>query len=373
MTEEHQDLLFDLTLDEDQQLTRETLRRFAQSEMQDIAKIADESAAPPEGFYEKTAGLGFTMMPVPEVLGGAGMPRSPVSNVLIAEDLAAGDMALAMGAMSPLSFVNTVLDNGSEEQISRFLSRFTDGQFHAAGIALMEPRATFDPMQLETTAKPVGDAYVINGTKCFVPLGEASELILVIARIEEEGPGAFVVSADTPGISRQPEAGMGLKALPLSRLVFEDVQVGREDRLGASGGAFDLQRMVDLGRIGLCAMSLGVCRSVLDYVIEYCNERVAFGEPITHRQSVAFMIGDMATELEAMRLMVWRAAARAGEGLSFHKEACLMHIQCAKQAMQIGTNGVQLLGGHGFVREHPVERWYRNLRATGIVEGCVIV
>ena len=136
---------------------------------------------------------------------------------------------------------------------------------------------------------------------------------------------------------------------------------------------FDLERFIDLSRLGICALAVGTCQAVLDYVTEYCNERVAFGEPITNRQSVAFMIADIAIELEAMRLMTWRAASRAEQGLPFHKEAYLAKVFCGEHAMKIGTDGVQLLGGHGFCREHPMEMWYRNLRAISLLEGLASV
>lgn len=373
MSDVENELLFDLTLDEDQQLNRDSMQRFARSEMHGISRSADEAGEAPVGFYDKTAELGLSLMPIPENLDGAGMPRSPVSNILNAEDLAHGDMSLAIGALTPLSFINAVLDHGTEAQIAKYLPRFVDDKFHAATIALMEPRVGFDPMQISTTAEKTEDGYVINGCKCMVALGKDSGLILVIATIEGEGPGAFVIQADQAGLSITKEEYMGLRPLQLNRLVLENVKVDPSDKLGETGEVFDLEKLVDLGRIGLCAMSVGVCESVLAYVIEYCNDRVAFDEPITNRQSVAFMIGDMATEIEAMRLMVYRAASRAEQGLSFHKEAYLMNLQCSKFAMEIGTNGVQLLGGHGFTREHPVELWYRNLRAIGLLDGCVIV
>jgi len=227
-------------------------------------------------------------------------------------------------------------------------------------------------MSLSTKAVLEGDAYVLNGTKSMVALGSTAELILVIAELEGEG-AAFILSADQAGMSISKEAYMGLRPLELNRLVLENVKVDKSDRLGGDDSQFNLEKLVDLGRIGLCAMSVGVCRSVLAYVKDYCNDRVAFDEPITNRQSVAFMIGDMATEIEAMKLMVYRAASRAEQGLDFHKEAYLMHLQCAKYAMEIGTNGVQLLGGHGFTREHPVELWYRNLRAVAVLDGCIVV
>ena len=144
-------------------------------------------------------------------------------------------------------------------------------------------------------------------------------------------------------------------------------------KLGENEKTLDLQRLIDLSRLGTCALSVGCCQAVLDYVIPYVNERVAFGEPISNRQSVAFMVANIAIELDGMRLMVLRAASRAEQGLDFHKEAYLARTLCAKYAMEIGTNGVQLLGGHGFCREHPVELWYRNLRAIGILEGIVSI
>jgi alkylation response protein AidB-like acyl-CoA dehydrogenase len=373
MSEQATEMLFDLTLDDEQRMTRESMQRFAEAEMGSISRSADEAAEAPAGFYDKTLELGMSLMPIPESLGGVGMPRSPLANMLNAEDLAQGDMSLAIGAMTPLSFINAVLDNGTALQAEKYLSRFVAEDFHAASIALMEPRATFDPGKLQTTATKSGDGYVINGTKSMVALGESSELLLVIAELDGEGPAGFVIEQGSQGLTCQNEEYMGLRPLQLSRVELKNVKVNEEDRLGAGEKVFDLERLVDLGRIGVCAMGVGVCQSVLNYVIEYCNGRVAFDEPITNRQSVAFMIGDMATETEAMRLMVYRAASRAEQGLDFHKEACLARIQCAKYAMQTGTNGVQLLGGHGFIREHPVELWYRNLRAVGLLDGCAVV
>lgn len=169
------------------------------------------------------------------------------------------------------------------------------------------------------------------------------------------------------------EETMGLKALELARIRFEEVQVEASARLGEDEKAFDLQRLVDLARIGTCALAVGTCQAVLDYVVPYVNERKAFGEPIAQRQSVAFMVANMAIELEGMRLLTWRAASRAEQGLDFHKEAYLARVLCAEKAMEIGSNGIQLLGGHGFIREHLVELFYRNLRAIGLLEGAAII
>lgn len=361
------DLLFDLTLSDEQRMNRDTLQRFAASEITPAARNADETRQAPEGFYQQSAELGLALMQIPEALGGAGMGRSPMGNTLNAEDLARGDMSLALGALSPLAFVNALLDFGTETQQEQYLPQFCEGQFVSATTALLEPRATFEPTQLACTAERRGDNIVLNGCKTMVPLGLDAQLVLVIAELAGTGPAAFIVEGQPPGLSRRAETHMGLRPLQLATLEFDAVEIPASAQLGSR--QFDLQRFNDLAAIGLCALAVGCCQAVLDYVKDYCNERVAFGEPITNRQSVAFMIADIATELEAMRLMTWRAAARAERGQEFHQQAYLAKTFCAEQAMKIGTDGVQLLGGHGFCREHPVEMWYRNLRAIAILDG----
>ena len=234
----------------------------------------------------------------------------------------------------------------------------------------VEPRATFEPTEPQTSAKAANGGYVLNGTKAMVPLGMDAQLVLVIATLDGK-PAAFIVEGNPQGMTRTAEENMGLEGAQLTTIVFDDVQVGEESLLG--GGDFDLQRFIDLSRLGLCALAVGTCQAVLDYVIPYCNEREAFGEPITNRQSVAFMIADIAIELESMRLMTWRAAALAERGEDFHEQAYLAKQFCAEYAMKIGTDGVQLLGGHGFCCEHPVELWYRSLRAIATLEGMASV
>jgi alkylation response protein AidB-like acyl-CoA dehydrogenase len=366
MSNTAEDLLFDLTLTDDQRMNRETMQRFAAQEIREIAQAVDKGEQSSDAFYPKTAELGLTLLPIPEALGGAGMDRSPVSNVLIYEDLACGDMALALGSIAPLGFVNTLLDQGTDAQRERFLPRFCEGEFIAATTALVEPRATFEPTEPQTKATQEGDGYSLSGTKAMVPLGMESELTLVIADLEGKGPAAFIVEGTPEGMTRTAEENMGLEGAQLATLAFDNMKLPADALLGED---FDLQRFLDLSRLGACALAVGTCQSVLDYVKDYCNERVAFGEPITNRQSVAFMIADIAIELEAMRLMLWRAAARAERGEDFHELAYLAKQFSAEHGMKIGTDGVQLLGGHGFCCEHPVELWYRSLRAISTLEG----
>ncbi|MAT94948.1 MAG: oxidoreductase [Halioglobus sp.] len=367
MTEAAQDLLFDLTLSDEQRMNRDTMQRFAAQEMRDLAPAVDLGGADVGSFLPRSAELGLTLLPIPEALGGAGMQRSPVSNALIHEDLAHGDLGLALGAVAPLGFVNTLLDQGTDAQKEALLPRFCSGEFLAATTALQEPRATFEPTEPRATATPSGEGFVLNGSKCMVPLGMEAELVLVIAQLQDTGPAAFIVQGTPEGMQRSAEENMGLKGAQLATLQFDEVQVPADALLG--GGAFNLQRFLDLSRIGICALAVGACQAVLDYVVPYCNEREAFGEPISNRQSVAFMIADIAIELESMRLMTWRAAALAERGEDFHEQAYLAKQFCAEYAMKIGTDGVQLLGGHGYTREHPVELWYRHLRAIDTLEG----
>ena len=366
MTDTAEDLLFDLTLSDEQRMNRDTMQRFAAQELRESAAAIDLGESPASGFFPRTAELGLTLLPIPEGLGGAGMARSPVSNVLIYEDLAHGDMALALGSIAPLGFVNSLLDAGTDAQKEKYLPLFCDGEFRAATTALLEPRATFEPGAPGASASRTADGYTLSGTKTMVPLGLDAQLVLVIAQLDG-APAAFIVEGSAQGMTRTGEDNMGLRGAQLATLEFDEVQLPADALLG--DGSFDLQRFVDLSRLGVCALAVGTCQAVLDYVVPYCNERVAFGEPISNRQSVAFMIADIAIELESMRLATWRAAALAERGEDFHEQAYLAKQFCAEHAMKIGTDGVQLLGGHGFTREHPVELWYRNLRAVDILEG----
>ena len=204
-----------------------------------------------------------------------------------------------------------------------------------------------------------------------VPRGPHAELFVVGADLEGS-PALFLVESRTEGIAIEAEPSMGVRAATLSRLVLNDVEVGSIALLGEADGSTYLEA-VRASRLAWCALAVGTGQAVLDYVTPYVKERTAFGEPIAHRQSVAFMVANIAIELQAMRLVTYRAASRLAQGKGAAREVGLARRICAEKGMQIGLDGVQLLGGHGFVKEHPVERWYRDLRATGLMEGGVMV
>lgn len=363
--------LFDLTETDSQAMVRETMKKFAKTTLRKAALHADESSQPPAGLLDEAHGLGLSMLAVPEALGGAGEERSPITNALVAEDLAYGDASLALAALAPVAFVHALVDYGTAEQQGEYLPVFAGEEFYPAAVALLEQRPLFDPHRLSTRATLQGDSYVLNGTKSMVPLAEDAQVLLVLADLAGK-PQAFIVEKGTPGLTVTPEPTMGFRAAKLGKVKLDNVRVPAKAKLGGDEG-IDGERLIDLARIAWGAITVGVCDAILDYVKSYCSERVAFGEPIVYRQSVAFMISNIAIELDGLRLLVLRAASRAEQGLSFRREAALVRVFAAEKGMQIGTDGVQLLGGAGFIKEHPLELWYRQLRAIGIVEGALSV
>lgn len=365
--------LFDLNTTEEQQMIREMAQRFARDVLRPAAHKADEACATPEGFEAQLAELGLAQFAVPESLGGAASESSVVTGVLVAEDLGYGDVGLAIAALAPIGVANALVRWGSADQQARYLPPFAEATPPKAAVAIAEPRPLFDPSELRTRATMDGDGFLLKGEKSLVPLAESAELLLVAASLVGKGPCMFIVERGTPGVKVVAEPAMGARAASLGRVVLDDVRLSSHAILGEGVDACDFSELVDLSRLALCAVSVGAAQGVLDYVVEYCNDRQAFGEPISHRQAVAFMIANIGIELESMRLLTLRAASRAQEGLSFHREAYLARVLCMEKAMEIGTNGVQLLGGHGYIKEHPVERWYRDLMSLSVMEGGLLL
>jgi len=362
------DGLFDLTLSEEQQMIRDSMQGYATEVIRQQAIEADENSKLPEGFMDEAQALGINFFSVPESLGGAG-EYSPLTSALVAEDLALGDMGLALATLAPASVVNAISRWGSKAQQETYLPDFCGEQGVKATIAVQEPHALFSPEKLKTTAKKSGNGYVISGVKTMVPFGGDASLYLIAAEYKGE-PRIFIVPADKQGLSWKDGPAMGLRAAELGTLKLDKVKVGNLALLGDHSddeNDFDYQEFINLGQLSWCAMAIGCCQAATDYCIQYANEREAFGEPISHRQAVAFMIATMATETEGMRLLTWRAASLAEQGKKFHKETFLAHHLCVEKAMQIGTDAVQILGGHGFTKEHPCERYYRDLRALSAI------
>jgi alkylation response protein AidB-like acyl-CoA dehydrogenase len=364
--------LFDLEPSDEQQMLRDSVREFGLDKLRPVAEAADADCAAPEELLAQANELGLSMVGVPEELGGAVEHRSAVTSVLMSEALAQGDLGIAVACLAPAG-VSTALGLwGDGDQQSTYLPEFVSENVPAAALALLEPRPLFDPFALETRAKHTGSGYVLDGVKSLVPRAADGELFIVAAELADAGPALFIVESRTDGISVEPEPAMGVRAAATGRLIFENVKLPAEAMLGGGDPAV-YSECVQLARLGWCAVALGAGQAVLDYVIPYVNERRAFGEPISHRQGVAFTVANIAIELDGMRLATYRAASRVDQNLPFAREVTLARRLCAERGMAIGSDGVQMLGGHGFVKEHPVERWYRDLRAIGLMEGGLLV
>ena len=364
--------VFDLSPTEDQQMIVEVITDFANEVLRPGAGAAEASNDTPKEVLAQTSEFGLTLLNIPDSLGGLSEDRSAVTGVLVAEALAEGDMGQAVACLAPAAVATALSLWGSAEQQETYLPAFASEDIPTAALTIAEPRVLFDPFVLETTAIKTADGYTLNGLKSAVVRGAEAELFIVGANLEGNGPALFIIESNTKGITIESDPSMGLRAAGLSRLVLKDVKVPAIALLG-EGSADDYRECVRLSRLAWASLALGTGRAVLDYVSEYVKGRTAFGEPIANRQSVAFMVANIAIELEGMRLVTYKAASRAEQGLDFSREVALARRLASEYGMKIGTDGVQLLGGHGFVKEHPVERWYRDLRAVGVMEGTLLV
>ncbi|WP_304691451.1 acyl-CoA dehydrogenase family protein [Conexibacter sp. CPCC 205706] len=364
--------IFDLTPTDEQQMLMEAFKDFGAERLRPNALKADEAAAAPKELLAEASELGLTMLGVPEELGGAVSERSAVTTVLAAEALAHGDMGLAAAALAPAGVATALSLWGDAEQQGTYLPALVADDVAVAALAVHEPTPLFDPFELQTTARIDGADYVLSGVKSFVPRAAEAELLVVAARIAGHGPGLFLVETKSDGVLAKAAPGMGVRAAGFGEVLLEEVRVPARALLGDGSPAIYAEA-IRRARLAWCALSVGAGQALLDYVIPYVNERVAFGEPISHRQSVAFAVSNIAIELEGMRLTTLRAAARADADKEFAREAALARHLCGEKGSWIGSEGVQLLGGHGYIKEHPVERWYRDLRAVGVVEGALLV
>lgn len=364
--------LFDLEPTEEQQLIVDTVREFAAEQLRPAAADADAKLAPPDGLLGRAAELGVTGLNIPESHGGFGTERSVVTGALVAEALAHGDLGLAVAVLAPSAVSTALVTLGDAQQQADYLPAFAGENVPAAALALQERTPLFDPFTPKARARRTPKGYQLDGVKSLVPRAAEAELFVVSADLEGRGPALFLVESSSAGVTVAAEPAMGLRGAATGTLHLEKVALPAGALLG--GGELEaFTRIVRLSRLGWAALATGTGRAVLDYVIPYVNERKAFGEPVSHRQAVAFSVADIGIELEGMRLVTLRAAARAEQGKSHAREVALARKLAVDKGMQIGNAGVQLLGGHGFVKEHPVERWYRDLRAIGVMEGAVLL
>lgn len=364
---------FDLTPDDEQKMIVETLDEFAEEVLRPAAHDADEAATYPPDLIAKAAELGITAINIPEDFEGIAAHRSSVTNVLVAEALAYGDMGLALPILAPGGVAAALTHWGSADQQATYLHEFAGENVPQACVAIAEPQPLFDPTRLKTTAVRTPSGYRLDGVKSLVPAAADAELFIVAAQLDGK-PALFIVESSTKGLTVKADPSMGIRAAAVGQVELSGVSVPASARLGEDEASDeDYSEAIALSRLGWAALAVGTSHAVLDYVVPYVKEREAFGEPIARRQAVAFMCANIAIELDGLRLITWRGAARAEQGLPFAREAALAKRLGADKGMQIGLDGVQLLGGHGYTKEHPVERWYRDLRAIGVAEGVVVI
>jgi alkylation response protein AidB-like acyl-CoA dehydrogenase len=359
---------FDMT--SEQKMLVETVRRFAEKNLRSAYREAEESKFVPQDVVQMGWEIGLLPGAIDAQYGGYG-EYSALTSALYLEELAWGDLGVTLHLLTPNLFAIPIAQFGNDKQKEEYLARFCDEEFAKATAALIEPVVQFDPAELQTTAVKEGDNFVINGKKTYVPLARDATVFLVYAQ-ENGVTQAFIVPADTPGIKiGRRVKPMGVQALELYEMEFENVAVPKANRLGGLKG-IRIQKLLTLSRITLAALAVGVARAAYDYALHYAKDRQAFGEPIAHRQSIAFMLANMRIEIEGARLMVWEAAYKFDADEDASRAAYLAKSYADKMVLEVTDSAVQVLGGHGYVREHPVELWLRNGRGFVTMDGNVI-
>lgn len=365
---------FELT--EDQKMIQDTARDFAANELRAKSRDCDEKDEIPASVLQGAWDLGLVSAPVPETYGGTGMARSAVTGSIMCEELAYGDLSMAMGALAPALLAYPIMDFGTEEQKKAYLPKFADPSFFKATAAVVEPTMDFDLAALGCVAQKKGSGYVLNGRKCFVPLGVQADVYIIYAALDRPGyenVAGFIVEKGAKGLAVVGrERNMGLKALETAELRLENVELPASARLGGDAGC-NFARIMDYSRVALASMAVGVAKASYDYSREYAKERVAFGEPIAQRQAIAFMLAEMAIEVDATRCLVWEAAWKLDKGMDALRESYLARLYADQMVMKTCDWGVQILGGHGYIREHPVELWFRNARGFATFDGMATV
>ncbi|HLH76374.1 MAG TPA: acyl-CoA dehydrogenase family protein [Candidatus Binataceae bacterium] len=365
--------MIDFDLSDDQQAVREAVEKFARDEVRPAARAAEEAQEVPPHLLRAFADFGFTRALLPAEFGGAGETRSILTGAVVAEALAWGDMAIALHGLSSHLLALPILEWGSPAQRRQFLPRLAQSDFQPGAAAWMEPRFDFDLSAISLSASPNGDGAVLNGDKCCVPLAAQAETIVVLASDPRRALQLWLVPRQTPGLKLgERERKMGLNGLATYSLHMENCRVPAAALLG-EGQACDFARLVAQSRVALAAMGVGLARAAFEYARDYARERRAFGAPIATRQAIAFMLAEMAIEVDAARLLVWEAAVGLDHGRDRSKEAYLARDYVADAALKIADNAVQILGGHGYVRDHPVELWLRNARGLISFEGLALV
>ena len=362
-----------LDLTEEQTMIRDLARDFAEKEVRPIAEAIDREARFPRETVTRMGELGLLGIAVPEAYGGSG--GDTVAYALALEQVAreCASHAVVMSVNNSL-YCDPVLKYGTEEQRARFLTPFASGQ-KIGCFALTEPEAGSDASNQSTLAVRDGDAYVLAGRKVFVTNGRESSAALVFAQTDRaarhHGITAFLIEKGTPGFTVvKTEDKLGIRASDTAEFLFERCRVDAANRLGEAGQGFKIALgALDCGRIGIAAQALGIATAAYEAALAYARERKSFGVPIGQHQMVQWMLADMATAIEAARLLTLRAAWLKDSGARFGAEAAMAKLFASEMAMRVTTDAIQVHGGYGFIKEYQVERYFRDAKITQLYEG----
>ncbi len=356
---------------EEQSLIVDTLKRYAKDRLREIFREADEDGEIPADVLRKGWELGLVGSSIPEEYAGFG-ELSAVTGALALEELGWGDLATALALSAPATFALAILVAGTEEQKQTWLPQFSEETLPPLTAALLEPQMLFNPRKLSTTATRKGDSYVLSGVKAYVPLASNAEHVLVYAN-ESDTTQAFIVPTSAAGVTvGEREKLMGVRALELSRITLENVEVPATAKLGGEAG-IDFGIIHARSQVALAALAVGVARGAYEYALDYARNRQTFGEAIGQRQSIAFMLAEMLVEIDGTRMMTWEAAWKLDNGEPAIRAALLAKHQADKMVLMVTDRAVQILGGHGYIREFPVELWLRNARGFATFDGLALV
>ncbi len=357
---------------EEQKMLVDTVTRYAVSNLRPVAHDADEEYQFPINMIKKGWELGVLQASTPEAYGGFG-EHSSVTGVLATEEMAYGDLAGTLSVMAPGLFALPILIAGSEEQKKTYLPEIIEGDWTPYTAAIIEPYYDYDPNELKTTANIDGDMVTISGEKAYVPFANEAKLMLVYASVNGKTQG-FIVQNGLDGIHiGERQKLLGINALPVYPVKFENVRVSLNNRLGGPDG-HKFEPLLASMWLATAALALGVSKGALEYAINYAKEREVFGMKVAQKQAIAFMMAEMATEIEAIRVLTWEAAWMLDTGKEeAYKETYLAYSGASDMAMMVSDRAVQVLGGHGYIREHPVEKWMREGRSFAILPGLAIL
>ncbi|MGA8941973.1 MAG: acyl-CoA dehydrogenase [Thermoactinomyces sp.] len=357
----------------EQEMLRRMVRDFAETEITPIVTKMDEEDRFPREIINKMAALGLMGIPIPEEWGGAGADF--ISYILALEEISKASATVGV-ILAVHTSVGTmpILKYGTEAQKKRFVTRLAQGEYLGA-FALTEPQAGSDASNLRTSARKAADKYILNGSKVFITNSGEADIYVTFAVTDPDrgakGISAFIVEKDTPGFRvGKKERKMGLNGSNTCELIFEDAEVPEENLLGQEGQGYEIALSnLSGGRIGIAAQALGIAQGAMKAALAYARERKQFGSPIANKQAVQFKLADMAVQIEAARLIVYRAAEQRQLGSACRKEASMAKMFATDTAMKVTTEAVQILGGYGYTREYPVERMFRDAKITQIYEG----